>query len=254
MLAPPALAALAVVVLAAFTVETALGFGATVVTVALGSFFVPIEAILPAFVPVNVALSLYLAARNRRDVDRRLLFRRIAPLMGLGLPVGVFLFRSLGSSRLKLAFGFLVVLLSVIELARMRRAAGEGEREERARGPGPLSSAVLLFAAGVIHGVFVTGGPLVVYVTGRELSDKARFRATLSALWLVLNIALVTSYLASGQIDGGSLLTSLALIPPLLGGMALGERAHHRVPASQFRLCVYALLLCAGVLLVLRSS
>lgn len=251
MLAPSALAALAAVVLAAFTVETALGFGATVVTVALGSFVAPIEVILPAFVPVNIALSLVLAVRNRRDIDRRILFRRIAPLMGLGLPAGMFLFHSLGSRRLRLAFGVFVALLSSIELARVARRR---EGEESARGPGPVASTFLLFLAGVIHGVFVTGGPLVVYVTGRELSGKARFRATLSGLWLVLNIALVTSYVLSGRIDGGSLFTSLALIPPLLAGMALGERAHHRVPEESFRACVFVLLFCAGALLAARAA
>lgn len=250
MLAPPTLAALALVVLAAFTVETALGFGATVVTVALGSFLAPIETILPSFVPINVALSLYLAARYRRDIDRPLLFRRIVPLMGLGLPIGMLLFRSLGSRRLQLAFGVFVVILSLIELARMRRREGEAP----AHRPGPILSIVLLFAAGIIHGVFATGGPLAVYVTSQSLTDKARFRATLSALWLTLNIALVVSFVISHRVGPSSLWISAALIPPLFGGMLIGEIAHRRVPEALFRALVFVLLLCAGVLLSLRAA
>lgn len=240
------LAALAVIVFAAFTVESAIGFGATVVTVALASFIAPIEAILPSFVPINMILSGYLTLRYRRDVDRRLLFRRIVPLMGLGLPIGVMLFRHLGSSRLKLAFGVLVALLSIVELRRARTTAP-------GRAPGPLVGGALLVAAGVIHGAFVTGGPLAVYVTGRELADKARFRATLSALWLSLNGALIVSYYLDGKLGRGSLGVSAALVLPLFAGMALGEQLHRRVPEERFRTLVFALLLAAGLLLVARS-
>jgi uncharacterized protein len=250
MLAPPTLAALALVVLAAFTVETALGFGATVVTVALGSFLAPIEAILPSFVPINIALSLYIAARYRRDVDRRLLFGRIVPLMGLGLPFGMLLFRSLGSERLKLAFGVFVVILSLMELFRMRR----GAEEHHAAKPGPILSMVLLFVAGIIHGIFATGGPLAVYVTSQHLPQKARFRATLSALWLVLNIALVGSFILAGTVSARSLGITAALVPALLGGMVIGEVVHRRVPEKLFRTLVLALLLAAGVLLAVRAS
>lgn len=242
----PTIAALALVVLIAFTVETAIGFGATVVTVALGSFVTPIEALLPAYVPVNMLLSLYIAARYRRDVDRRLLFGRIAPLMGLGMPAGILLFRNLGSARLQLAFGVFVVTLAIVELLRPREAP--------ARPIAAPIAAALLIASGVIHGVFGTGGPLTVYVTGRSMADKARFRATLSTLWLVLNVFLVGSYVTGGQLRAGTPLVSAVLIPPLLLGMLLGERAHRRVPEEAFRRLVFVMLLGAGAMLALRAA
>jgi uncharacterized membrane protein YfcA len=246
MLGPPTIAALAALVLVAFTVEAALGFGATVVTVALGAFLAPIDAVLPAFVPLNVVLSAYLVGRYRRDVDRRLLFRRVAPFMGLGLPFGLLLFRSLGSARLTLALGVFVVILAAVELLRRGGKAGGPP-------PGKLVGPLLLVAAGVIHGMFATGGPLAVYVVGRELRDKARFRATLSALWLALNVVLVATYAASGKLGGSTLLVSAALAPGLAGGLVVGEWAHRRVPEHVFERLVFALLLCAGALLSARS-
>jgi hypothetical protein len=244
----PTLAALAAVVLGAFAIETALGFGASVVTVALGSFFVPIEVMLPAFVPVNVVLSAYVTARYRRDIDRRLLFTRIAPLMGIGLPLGMLASRILGGARLRLAFGVFVALLSIFELARLRRGAAEPSRA-----PGKIAGGVLLVAAGVVHGAFATGGPLAVYVTGRELADKARFRATLSALWLVLNVALLASFAADHRVGAASLATSVAFALPLAAGMLLGEWAHRRVPLVTFRALVFVLHLAAGLLLAARA-
>lgn len=245
--------ALAGVVLAAFAVEAALGFGATVVTVALGAFLIPIETLLPAFVPVNMVLSLYVAARYRRDVDARFLFTRIVPWMGLGLPFGLLLGARLGSAALRLVFGVFVVLLSAIELRRGR--SGAGSRSEGPAGPGAgrFVGGALLFAAGAVHGIFSTGGPLAVYVSGRELPDKARFRATLSSLWLVLNVALLALFAVAGRLGGGSLALSTVLFPPLLGGIVLGEVLHRRVPVALFRTLVFALLLCAGTLLAARA-
>ncbi len=210
-LASPAMAWLIAVVFAAFTVEAAAGFGATLVAVALGAFALPIELILPAFVPVNVALSATLAARGRADVDGRLLLRGVLPAVIVGMPVGYFGAR-LGDPRtLKLAFGVFVVALG-------------------------------------------SGGPMIVYVLGRTLGDdKSRFRATLSALWLVLNVALALSYAADGSLGRGSLARSLSLVPALLAGLWLGERIHARIHGPSFRRGVFALLVVAGTVTIARN-
>lgn len=245
-----------VVVFLAFTTESALGFGATVVTVALGSLLLPLETILPAFVPLNVALSTYLAVRYRRDVELRLLLTRIVPLMGLGMPVGFLALRALGGARLTPIFGALVVVLAVVELVRLARASrSTATVDVPAATPTPrgeLVSGALLLLAGIVHGAFATGGPLAVYVTGKRLADKARFRATLSALWLLLNAALVITYAATGSLDGATLRTSATLAVSLGAGTIAGELLHHRVPDRAFRLAVFVVLLLAGLMLVVR--
>ncbi len=235
------------VVLVAFTVEAALGFGATVVAVALGSLFVPIDSILVAFVPLNMALSTILVVRNRAHIDGRLLATRILPCMLLGLPIGIWAFARLDASVLTAIFGAFVIALSAIELWRMRSVVESG------RAPSRFAGMMLLVLAGAVHGAFATGGPLAVYVTGRELPDKARFRATLSTLWLVLNVVLVCSYAWGGRFDATSAKTSALWAIALVCGIFLGERVHARVSAAVFRRVVFGLLLVAGALLVLRA-
>ena len=257
-LASPAMAWLVVVVFAAFTVEAAAGFGATLVTVALGAFALPIELILPAFVPVNVALSATLAARGRADVDVRLLLRGVLPAVAVGMPVGYFGAR-LGDPRtLKLAFGVFVVALGSFELLRSRASAtastDEASTDEAARPIARTTAAGLLGLGGVAHGAFATGGPMIVYVLGRTLGDdKSRFRATLSALWLVLNGALALSYAADGSLDRGSLARSVTLVPALAAGLWLGERIHARIHGPSFRRGVFALLVAAGAVTIARN-
>ncbi|MBI4957268.1 MAG: sulfite exporter TauE/SafE family protein [Myxococcales bacterium] len=242
---------LAGIVALAFTIEAALGFGATVVTVALGSMLLPLDTILPAFVPCNVLLSGYLATRYRTAVDLRLVARRVFPPVLLAMPLGMLAFARLDERTLKIAFGAFVVLLAAAELLGDRGAAPSRE----ARPPlGRLAALAMLATGGVVHGAFGTGGPMVVYVLGRELgSDKARFRATLSVIWLVLNVVLVGSYALGGHLDAATLTTTAWLALPLLGGMLAGEWIHTRIPAASFRVAVFLLLGLVGAVLVVRN-
>lgn len=242
------LVALALVVLSAFTVETALGFGATLVTVALGSILLPIQTLLPALVPLNLALSIWLATRYARAVDTRFLLRRLLPMMALGLPFGIALFRVADASLLKRLFGVFLIVVSSIELRRMRAAKGEAAP--------PLARPIevaMLFAGGVVHGAFATGGPMAVYVTSRAIDDKGAYRATLCVLWAALNVVLLVSFAISGEIDRASTTLSAWLVPSCALGLVLGEIAHRRVPVVMFRAGVFVALALAGVMLVVRG-
>jgi hypothetical protein len=142
-----------------------------------------------------------------------------------------------------------VVTLSALELT--KRAAAEGA-------PPPRTSRVvgsaLLVAGGMIHGAFATGGPMVVYVIGRTLgTDKARFRATLSVLWLTLNSILVVSYALSEKLTASSGTTSLAFIVSLGVGLALGEIAFRRIAPARFRTFIFGMLAVAGAVLIARN-
>lgn len=260
----PTFFALALIVMAGFTVEAALGFGSTIVVVALGSLLVPIATILPAFVPLNIVLSTYIVVRQRRAIDLRLLLARILPAMVIGIPIGLLAFRYVPQQWLKRLFALFVLVLGAIELRRelgTREGASPAKNTEGAESvstsgaPIPAWAAwLLLLVGGVIHGAFATGGPMAVYVAGRLLgNDKARFRATLSTLWLVLNAILVGGYLTMGSITRVSLTQSVLLAMPLALGMLGGEWLHHRVSMRAFRLGIFTLLTLAGLVLLVRA-
>lgn len=242
----PALFGLVVIVAFAFTVEAALGFGATLVTVSLGALFVPLDQLLPAFVPLNVVLSSVIVARHHRDLDRRLLFLWVLPLMALGLPLGWWAFQNLDRTLSLRTLGVVVGTLALLQLYGQR----DGGRPRKVLPRGP--AALLLVMAGVVHGAFATGGPLVVYVLGQQ-QNKANFRVTLSALWLILNLVLIVGYLTAGQLTSTTLQLSLPLALGLAFGLIAGERLFRSVPEPQFRVGVYALLLLAAVLMFFRA-
>jgi len=245
-LTPLHIVLLCLVVLSAITVETASGFGATLVTVTLSAFFLPIDTVLGIFIPMNLVLSSILVYRYHRFIARRLLFVGVVPLMAAGMALAILVLRSVSSEWLRTIFAGFVVTLAAIEIVRARSAGQTTPLVPSLRG-------ATLFGAGIVHGLFGCGGPMVVYVVAREIEDKAAFRSTLSALWPSLNGLLVFTLARAGHVSLSSLRVTALLALPLLGGMALGERIHARVPQEKFRRALFVGLVVAGTLLLGRS-
>jgi len=240
-----AFAVLALIVLFAFTVEAAAGFGSTVLALALGVHLYPIPRLLPLIVPLNLVLELYLVTRHGTHVDQWLLWRQIVPLMGAGVAAGFALFSVASTQVLQTVFGVFVVGVAVHGLTSALLARTSSLR--------PLSPPAIgsgLLAAGVTHGLFATGGPLLVYVLSRTPLDKREFRSTLAAVWLIFNLVLTVVYAVSGRIDGETVAALLLLLPVVCAGIVLGEWVHDRLDERRFRLSVLALLVVAGVSVV----
>ncbi len=236
------------VLFGAFFVEAMLGFGATVIAVTLGAQFMPLERILPVIAPLNLVLSTYLAVRHRRHIRWPMLHKRILPAVGLGVPVGLLLFNLRNAQWLLIAFGAIVMVISGLQL----RLALRSSATEQA----PLGKAfglVMLGLGGVVHGLFNTGGPIIVYVLGRELDDKGQFRSTLAALFAVLTVALLVDYAAVGLLTLATAKVSLMATASVLAGLFFGEIAHARVDTKTFKRAVWGLLFVGGAILTARA-
>ncbi len=232
---------LAAIVAVAFAIEATSGFGATILIVTFGVHLFPVATLLPVIVPLGLALSIRVAWRNRAHVDRALVARRILPLMGVGLVIGLAIFERASNDGLRRALGFFVVIVASAELWRTLRASGAP------RPLHPIATRVALLGAGVIHGIFSSGGPLLVYALGRLPIEKRAFRATLSTVWVVLASTLTLAYAWQGRVGRESLIATATLLPVLATAYVAGDWAHHRLDESKFRILVYVLLIAAGL-------
>ncbi len=227
-------------------VETVAGFGGTVLALALGVHVVPLERLVVALVIVGWLQSAWNVGRGHRAISFRVLLGRILPLAGAGLAAGAFAFSALGDVGLELVLGAFVVVVSALELYRLFR------RPAAPRPLHPALSAALLAGGGVFHGLFASGGPLIVLFASRALPEKAAFRATLSALWLTMNTVLLASYALSGRLDRETGTLAASLLPALAVGIVAGEALHARVDELAFRRLSQGILLGVGVLLLVR--
>jgi uncharacterized protein len=235
------------IVFGAFLVGSTLGFASSVLAVTFGAQLIALDALLPVLAPLNIAVSSYLAIRYRRETAWPMLFRRILPLVGAGIPMGLLLFNLEEMRALRLAFGLFVILLASLQLWLSRRSGA----------PVPLPRALgggLLVGGGLAHGLFGSGGPLIVYVIGREIGDKGSFRSTLATMWIPMNAALVVNYLMRDLYDAEVMKLSAAALLPVILATVIGERVHARLDAERFRTAVWLLLLVGGVILSVRAA
>ena len=232
-------------ILFAYTAEAVTGFGSIVIALSLGALFFPIDWLQTLLVPLNICMSSYLSFKHRRHIDWPTLGRLIMPFMVGGTLLGYVLQPHLGGPVLKICFALLILWFAVRELKRLHGGIIAPIKSRR-------WSQGVIAAAGITHGLFASGGPLLVYGLAGSTLDKARFRATLILVWFSLNSMLTVLFLSQGRIQENwqSLVCYLPLVPL---GIWLGEYLHHRIDEANFRLWIYRILCLSALALLLAS-
>ncbi|MCC5856163.1 MAG: sulfite exporter TauE/SafE family protein [Idiomarina sp.] len=223
----------------AFTSEAITGFGSIVIAIALGSLLYPIPELIPILVPLSLFMTSAMIWRFWHDIDRQLMMKSILPFMGAGLILGILLVGWLSSDTLKRLFAVLLIWFAGRELYKRFRGL-------------PLSvkprwwQPFWTFLAGITHGLFASGGPLLVYSLNSRAIPKAQFRATLVSVWFVLNAFYTTVLLLQERVQPVFFQT-LSYLPVLLLSFWMGHALHKRVSETNFRTLVYVLLLIAAL-------
>ena len=247
-LPPEILVCLAFFVFLGFGTQAMAGFGGTVITLTLGALLVPIERLVPLIVAVGWVQTLILVIRLRGAVEWRLLGAFVMPLMTLGAVGGLVLQTFLGGAALKVFYGLFVIVVAIRELMIVVRAS---EVPQQAL-PRPIAALGTL-GAGVIHGIYASGGPLLVYVIGRLGLEKAAFRATLITVWFPLNTALLIYFASDGRITRSDLPSVAWLMIPIALALLAGEWAHQKVNERRFKTIANGILLLAGSVLLVST-
>ncbi|WLD58929.1 sulfite exporter TauE/SafE family protein [Salinispirillum sp. LH 10-3-1] len=230
-------------VFVAWTIDAAIGFGSLVIALSLAALVLPLEQAMFILVPLNILLSGYLSLRYRRFIAVDLLLHRLLPAMLVGMLVGVVLHPWLPSTLLQWLFALLIIWFASRSLWLAYQPLAELKPHPVAR------TYVLTLGAGVTHGLFASGGPLLVYaLTGQHL-DKRTFRATLSVVWFSLNSLLTGWFLFTGRLSD-SFSTVLWLVPVVISAMVFGEWLHSRISEEKFRRAVLIMLLLTGCILM----
>lgn len=169
-------------------------------------------------------------------------------LNALGLLSG-FALRSVLAGRERVMYimlGAVVILTAVSGIYKTFLKKGGGHSH------GKAVSAVLLIAAGVTHGLFVCGGPLLVsYMTGK-VGDKQEFRTTLSACWIVLNGIILTDDIRAGLWNKNMLLLFCISAVILFAAMFIGSLLCKKMSRGLFMKTTYILLIVSGALLFIK--
>lgn len=244
-----------IVVFITHALEGITGFGCTV----LGMPFVVMLLGLHVAKPVLMVLAWLLAGYIvivswKNIVWKEYLF--ILLFVGIGLPFGVILYKYLDENILTGILGIMMMIVGVHGFIKTRKG---GKIIQLAESTLPVPKNMfmqgILFTGGVIHGMFATGGPLVVIYASKALPNKSLFRVSLCLLWFTLNTILICTDLFTGGIwTTGTCQILLLMLPFLVVGMVLGDYLHHYVSEYYFRLIVYGVLFASGLVLIYNVS
>ena len=108
-------------------------------------------------------------------------------------------------------------------------------------------------SAGLLAGMFGTGGPPLIFYYHLSGLKKEAFRGSLMALFTLMALIRLPSYILAGLITLPRIVSAIYLLPAILGGIWLGNRIHVRISEEGFRRLVsIGLMIIGGILLMKR--
>jgi len=227
------------------SLEAITGFGCTVLAfpfvIALMGNLETAKIILSILAWV---LALYFVVTKFKQIQWNQ-FGIILLLAGLGMPVGMLIFKSLDAVILKKALGIFIVISATIQLYKSFVPTAGGRALPKWIGY------TFLLSGGIIHGAFAAGGPLIVLYSSNKITDKGQFRATMCLLWTTLNTVLMFQYMLEKKLTPAIGREILFLLPFLVAGIFAGEAIHNRVSEILFKKIVFVSLFLVGITMVI---
>jgi uncharacterized protein len=240
------------VVFGARLLESIIGFGGTVMALPVLAMLTPGLEIKSTLVPV-LALGNIVCCIGIVWVGRGAIvwaeFMKIIGWMALGLPVGFLVGGYASEVLLRFILGIFVLGVAIFSLVRGNRHATTANPDGRLR---QFYLRTVVVGAGVIHGIFTTGGPLLVVYATRVLKTKGLFRVTLAMVWLTLNLVMVAGWMADQRIAAEAWPLAGLTIPFIIAAVAIGDNLHHRLDEAAFRKVAYVVLLITGCSLLYK--
>ncbi|MBQ6021199.1 MAG: sulfite exporter TauE/SafE family protein [Clostridia bacterium] len=239
------------VVLLANIIQGITGFAGTVLAMPPSVLLVGMDTAKPILNALGLLSGIWVAVTQRKHIKTKE-FIKVTAVMAAGLFAGMFV-RGFFEGQTRLMHIVLGAVVGMIGAVGLFHSFFPHKHDPDMQ-PHPrrsVSGGAYLVAAGVFHGLFVCGGPLMVaYLQGR-LKDKNEFRATVSCVWIVLNSILLIDDLRLGHWNAGTLRLLPWSAAVLFAGMFLGGLLYRKMSREAFMKLTFALLIVSGISLFL---
>ena len=243
---------LIIIIVTAFTIASAAGFGSSIIGLSIGLNLYPLAFLMPVMLPLNIIINLIIVLKNRHSISPEIL-RKVMVLFPAGIIPGIFIFLNFAMSKvIILIFAFFIILISLRDIYRQYSNDHFVESKEGVINYNFLEK-IYMFTAGVLHGIFATGGPLLVLATSRLNPGKNAFRSTLPLVWASMNIVLTITYIPAGIFNETTVKTTLLLLPFALAGFFIGEYIHKEIDEENFKTLVSLLLLASAAAMIIKN-
>ncbi|MES1257514.1 MAG: sulfite exporter TauE/SafE family protein [Acidobacteriota bacterium] len=234
--------AVALVILLATVIRSALGFGEALVAVPLLALMLPVEVAAPVAVLVSITVALIGVVLDWTEVQARSAGRLVLATLP-GIPLGLLLLKAVAEPVVKGVLGVVIILFSLYALA--------GKRQQRLRDD--RLAWVFGFVAGILGGAYGMNGPPLAVFGALRGWRPAHFRATLQGYFLPASIIGMFGYWMAGLWTPAVNTFYLISLPAVFAGIVLGRAITRRLNAQRFVLCVNAALIAIGGILLVQA-
>lgn len=236
----------ALVMIGAFAVRSAAGFGAVLIAIPMLAFIMPLTTAVAATTVLTALTSIHHVGRNWREVAWPH-FLKISFYTVIGLGLGFYCLHLLDEEALKRCLGVFLILYALYALWTARTP-----HVFPVRWHGGLAACTGVFG-GFFGALFGGGiGPIYVIYFNVLRMRKEVFRATMSTVVLLTGAARIGGYASFGFYGRTTAMLIAVGLPMVMLGSWLGDRLVHRLDATKFAWFIGALILLSGIALVVK--
>lgn len=221
--------------------QSLVGFGGTLLAMPLGIMISGIALTKPVLTFVAWVTGITVVISEFRYINKRELVKMVSVML-VGVIAGIWLTGKVDLKILLLAYAVVVTAIGAKKL--FFSSSGQAPAYLRA---------VSLAVAGIMQGLFVSGGSFLAVYATYQIPEKRAFRATVNSVWAVVNTVMMTMYAINGDITGSvAVMSGVCLIPALIA-VWLGGMLTKKVRQSTFLIIVYLLLIVSGIVLFITN-
>lgn len=227
------------VLLFANTVQTITGFAGTLLAMPVTMRLIGVtnaKAILNIF---TMLACIGIAWQNRNYINKKELIKIIIGML-IGMVIGIRLFDLCPQKVLLRCYGVMIIIVAI------RNLFSKSQKEL-----GSIGRTAIILAAGIIHGMFVSGGALLVVYAVCVLKNKDEFRATISSVWVILDFILMFSHYSSGYYNRENILLIVISIIVIILSIKLGNALYKKIDQVVFMKIICVLLMISGVMSII---
>lgn len=226
------------VVLVANTIEAMTGFAGTLLAMPPSILLIGVDEARTVLNVMALICCSWITIKHYRHINKKELVK-ITSFMFLGMLIGIAIYESLSLHYLLQAYAILIIVIALKNIFIKKTFSIP-----------KIIMTVIILLAGVVHGMFLSGGALLVIYAVTVLKDKAEFRATIAPVWVILDLVIFFNQVKLGHVNSNTIPLIIIALIPLAVGIAIGNRIHDRINQKHFLLVTYILLLISGSLII----
>ena len=215
------------------------GFAGTVLAMPPGILLQGIDVSKSILNVLGLLASIWIVIISYKFLNKKE-FIKIMLLMFIGLVIGDYIYSIIPTPILLKVYAIFIILIAIKGLV-IRKEKNINEW---------ILILILIFA-GIIHGMFVSGGPLLIIYATKKFKEKSEFRSTVSSVWIILNSYLVYIHYSLGLFTFETSYKLLLSLIPFTFGMIIGNIFHKKMSQQFFLILTYILLIISGIILLI---